>query len=124
MAKTESVAVQMKEILDEYSQDVKDATNDAIDSTAKESVRKLKNTSPKKSGKYARGWTLKRDRSVNGIKDVTVHNKQYQLTHLLENGHVVRNAYGEYGRAPAHKHIEPVETWASEELVERIEREL
>lgn len=124
MAKTESVAVQMKEILDEYSQDVKDATNDAIDSTAKESVRKLKSTSPKKSGKYARGWTLKRDRSVNGIKDVTVHNKQYQLTHLLENGHVVRNAKGTYGRTNGIKHIKPVEEWASSELPLEIEREL
>ena len=126
MAKTESVAVQMQEILDEYSQEVTDATNDAINSTAKETVRKLKNTSPKKSGKYARGWTLKREKGSGSvkIKDVTVYNKQYQLTHLLENGHVVRNAKGTYGRTNGIKHIKPVEEWANSELPLEIEREL
>jgi len=54
-----------------------------------------------------------------------VHNtKHYQLTHLLENGHVVRNKKGTYGRAPAIKHIAPVEEWANNELPNEIERSL
>ena len=124
MAKTGSVALQMQDILDDYSKDVKEATNDAIEKTSKESVRKLKNTSPKKSGEYAKGWKLKKDRGRDGIATVTVHNKLYQLTHLLENGHVVRNAKGTYGRTPGIKHIEPVEEWAASELPQEIEREL
>jgi hypothetical protein len=124
MAKTGSVALQMQDILDDYSKDVKEATNDAIEKTSKESVRKLKNTSPKKSGEYAKGWKLKKDRGRDGIATVTVHNKIYQLTHLLENGHVVRNAKGTYGRTNGVKHIAPVEEWAESELQQEIERKL
>jgi hypothetical protein len=114
----------MQDILDDYSKDVKEATNKAIEKTSKESVRKLKNTSPKKSGEYAKGWKLKKDRGRDGIATVTVHNKIYQLTHLLENGHVVRNAKGTYGRTNGVKHIAPVEEWAESELQQEIERKL
>lgn len=130
MAKTGSVAIQMADILDDYSEDVRKATADAIDVVAKEAVRKLKNTSPKQAGakhsrRYAEGWTVKRERTGTGIPDVTVHNKtNYQLTHLLENGHVIRNGKGEYGRTNGIKHIAPVEEWASSELPIEIEKEL
>ena len=124
MSKTGSVTAQMGKILDEYSDKVKDVTNDAINSVSKESVSKLKNTSPKKSGKYARGWTVKKERGSGGINTVTVHNRVYQLTHLLENGHIVRNKKGTYGRAPGIKHIAPVEDWAVSELPAEIERKL
>ena len=57
--------------------------------------------------------------------DVIVHNKtDYQLTHLLENGHVIRNKKGTYGRAPAHPHIKPIEAKNSEEYVNNVTRAL
>ena len=125
MAKGFTIQNQMADILDDYSRDVKKATNDAIGNTSKQSVQKLKNTSPKRSGKYARGWTTKKERSRDGIVTVTVHNKtDYQLTHLLENGHVIKNAKGEYGRFNGIKHIAPVEEWAASELPLEIEKEL
>lgn len=124
MSKTGSVSAQVGKILDEYSKEVKDVTNDAINNVSKESVSKLKNTSPKKSGKYARGWTVRKERGSGGINTVTVHNKVYQLTHLLENGHIVRNKKGTYGRANGIKHIAPVEEWACSELPLEIERKL
>ena len=113
MAKTKSVSIQMKEILDEFDEKVNDALEKAADKTAEQAVEKLHNTSPKKTGAYASGWTVKKESN----KDVIVHNSDhYQLTHLLENGHVIRNKKGTYGRAPAHKHIKPVETWANNEF--------
>lgn len=124
MSKTKSVTAQINEILDEYSERVKSVANDAINKTAKESASKLKNTSPKKSGKYAKGWTVKKERGSGGISTVTVHNKVYQLTHLLENGHIVRNKKGTYGRTNGIKHIAPVEEWAVSELPLEIERKL
>ncbi len=122
----ESLTVQMSRILEEYSEEVQDVTNDAIQKIAKESVQKLKNTSPKRPGhgEYARGWTIKREKGRGNIATLIVHNKQYQLTHLLENGHIVRNKKGTYGRAPAIKHIKPVEEWANTELPQEIERQL
>ena len=124
MAKTGSVAIQLAEVVDQYDVKLKRATNNAMDVVAKEAVSKLKSTSPRKSGEYARGWGIKRERGTGGINTVTVKNRVYQLTHLLENGHIVRNEKGTYGRAPGIKHIAPVEDWANTELPEEIEREM
>ena len=117
MAKTESVTAQMNELLDEVNKDVKNSAKRNIDRVSKESVQKLKNTSPVKTGSYAKGWGTKR----MGEMDVIVHNRtDYQLTHLLENGHVIRNKKGTYGRTHGIKHIAPVEEWAVDELPRRI----
>ena len=124
MSKTESVTAQVGKILEDYSDRVKDTANDAINTVSKESVSKLKSTSPKKSGDYAKGWTLKKERGSGRISTVTVHNRVYQLTHLLENGHVIRNKKGTYGRTNGIKHIAPVEDWAVSELPLEIERKL
>ena len=120
MAKTESVALQMADILEGVSRNVKDVLETDSMQVAKETVSMLRNTSPKGSPhkrRYAEGWKVsKKDRG-----DLVVHNAtNYQLTHLLENGHVVRNKKGTYGRTHPIKHIEPAEEWASEELPRRI----
>ena len=112
-----SVAVQMAQLLDEVNKDVEKSAKTNIQRIAKESVQKLKNTSPSKTGEYASGWGMKKQ----GDADVVVYNRTAPgLTHLLENGHVIRNKKGTYGRAPAHKHIKPVEDWAIDELPRRI----
>ena len=117
MGRTGSVAAQMEELLEEIDKDVQKSAKDNINTVAKESVQKLKNTSPKKSGSYAKGWGVKKE----GDMDVIVHNRtDYQLTHLLENGHVIRNKKGTYGRTRGIKHIAPVEEWAIDELPRRI----
>ena len=121
MANTKSVSIQMNQILDEFSDKVNEVLDKSANLTADESVEKLRNTSPRKSGDYAQGWTVKKE----GKGDVIVHNAtHYQLTHLLENGHVIRNKKGTYGRAPAIKHIKPVETWANKEFQRKIEEGL
>lgn len=119
MSKTSSVAIQMKELLDEIEKDAKDSMKKGFDTVSKEAVQKLRNTSPKKTGSYSKGWTTKK---VNET-DIVVYNRtDAPLTHLLENGHVVRNKKGTYGRARPIKHIAPVEEWAEEELPNKILR--
>jgi hypothetical protein len=126
MAKTENVEIQMAEILDEVQKGAKEALSKGIDNVSKESVQKLRNTSPrrtsgKNAGRYAKGWTVKKNRDG----DVVVHNKtDYQLTHLLENGHVIRNKKGTYGRTHGIKHIAPAAEWASDELPRRVMEDL
>ena len=124
MAKTESVEIQMAEILDTVSRNVKGVLETDSMRVAKETVQKLKNTSPKGSPherKYAEGWKVsKKERA-----DLVVHNAtNYQLTHLLEKGHVIRNKKGTYGRTHPIKHIEPAEEWAADELPRRITEDL
>ena len=120
MAKTKSVAIQMEQILDEFDDKVNKVLNEAAVETAEESADKLRNTSPQRSGEYASGWTVTKE----GDGNVIVHNTHYQLTHLLENGHVIRNKKGTYGRTSGKKHIKPVETWANKEFQNKIERGL
>jgi len=121
MAKTKSVSIQMKEILDKFSDKVNDVLEEAADKVSQESVEKLHNTSPRRTGAYASGWTVKKE----SARSVIVHNAtNYQLTHLLENGHVIRNAKGTYGRTHPIKHIAPVEEWAVDELPRRIIKDI
>lgn len=116
---SDSVSVQMKNLLDEYDSQVKEAAKTAIRKVSDEAVQKLKATSPKRKGKYARSWKVTR----KGM-DAVIHNSEYRLTHLLENGHMIVNQYGTYGRKSATPHIKPVEQWANDELVREIEGKL
>lgn len=116
-----SVTAQITELLDDYQSDVQQITIETMDDVSKEAVKTLRDTSPKASGSYARGWTVKKDGQLSRV----VYNKtDYQLTHLLENGHVIKNQFGTYGRAPAIKHIKPVEEWAQKEFPLRVSRGL
>ena len=120
MAKTESVEIQMTEILNEYSERVREVAEQAAEQAAKDTAKTLKNTSPKRYGSYARSWTVKRD----GDSWIVHNSKHYQLTHLLENGHVIRNKSGAYGRTNGIKHIQPAEQEGIQNFESRIERGL
>lgn len=90
----------------------------AVQDTANEAVKELRNTSPKRTGRYAKGWRVKMRRGYSFTQAI-IHNKdRYQLAHLLEHGHALRQG----GRAPAIPHIAPAEQTAKERLLEAIAR--
>lgn len=129
MANRNSVQKQIKEILEEYGQEVQDVVDEAAVETAKETVKDLKQTSPKskRAGKhYASNWAMKEAKIPGGGINTVVYNKAptYRLTHLLEKGHVVKNQYGTYDRAPAIRHIEPAEERGVENFLRKVETEL
>lgn len=120
MANTVSVEIQMADILDEVKKSCKGVLETQSLAVAKETVTKIRNASPRLTGSYARGWRV--SKRGGGL---VVHNAtDYQLTHLLENSHVIANGSGTYGRSTPIKHIEPAGQWASEELPRRIIEEL
>ena len=97
-------------IVEQYGRQAREAVEKAVRKTGRETAKDLRNTSPKRTGAYASSWTTKVTRSSGRLIGVTVYNKEhYQLTHLLENGHVIKNKKGEYGRTRPIKHIEPAE---------------
>ena len=118
-----SVSDQMAEILDGYDKEVREAVEKDIEKVARDTAKKLRQTSPKESGEYAKNWAVKNDRRS---KTTIVYNKAptYRLTHLLENGHVVRNQYGTWGRASAEPHIAPAEQEAVKDLVRKVEEDI
>lgn len=112
----ETIEIQMRNILEYASIEVRRAAAEAGDNTAKEAKQMLRNNSPRHNPhtrKYAEGWAIKRQRTGTGIPVIIVYNRTNgPLTHLLENGHVIRNGRGTYGRTRPIKHIAPVEEWA------------
>lgn len=95
----------IKEILNDYSQEIQDAiTEDAI-KVAKKGQQTLKQVSPKRTGSYRRGWRVKTTKG-RGFVSCIIHNAtDYQLTHLLEKPHATRNG----GKTTPKVHIYPVE---------------
>ena len=80
-------------------------------------MKELKETSPKRTGKYSKGWRVKTEKG-RGFINCTIHNAtNYQLTHLLEKPHLTRN-----GRRTTPKvHIAPVEEKCIEEFQKGVE---
>lgn len=114
----------IKEILDQYGDDVYDALGKSVDDVAQEAVRKLRaGGSFKGTGVYNRNWVADDVPKGKFFKTKVVHNEEhYQLTHLLEKGHVIRNGTKRtFGKTRAYPHIKPVEEWAKAELPRKVE---
>ena len=113
-------------ILKDWSADVLEETNAAVKEVATEARDELKveGEFENRSGKYRKGWRVTFTELRYGLQ-ATVHNKVYQLTHLLESGHA-KWLWGEDTgeTVQAFPHIENVNTEAQRKLQEEIIRRL
>lgn len=108
---------EIEKALNEYSKEVFDIVDKNAKKQAEETVKELKKTSPKKTGKYSKSWAKKDEKLSNVYTNSIVHNKKhYQLTHLLEKGHALRQG----GRAKAYPHIEPSEEKAIKDFERKV----
>lgn len=108
----------ISETLQQYSDDVIDGIKNAEDITAKECKENLAADSPVgATGKYQKGWKITVTTNTPLKKYTVIHNKEYRLTHLLENGHATRNG----GRTRAFSHIKPNEEKANAAFETRVE---
>lgn len=99
-----------------YANQTDETVREVAKEVAKEGVKMLKATSRKRSGEYAKSWTVSRVKGAH-----VVHNKKhYRLTHLLEDGHAKVNG----GRTKKFVHIKPVETKMINDFVSGLERGL
>lgn len=110
--------IDINDILNEYSQDVQDGITKAAEDIAKKGANELKATSPKRTGKYSKGWRVD-EKKGKGFVHTTIYNAtNWQLTHLLEKPHLLRN-----GKKSVPKvHIEPVEQKCIKDFQKEIER--
>ena len=113
---------QLETQLTMFSDRVKSVVGEEIMRIAKEGAETLAQTSPKHMGNYAKGWRVNQIGTLNRrlTRAVIYNATDYQLTHLLENGHATRNG----GRTAAQPHIKPVEEQISRELPARIEQKI
>lgn len=90
------VKVEYKKIMDKYAE----KTKDTLISTSPKSGRGGRKTP------YAQGWTVREEFVNKGYRDVVWNKTNWQLTHLLENGHFITNQGALSWSAPR-KHIKP-----------------
>lgn len=103
--------------LKEYSSEVVAESKKQVQQVGKETVNQLKETSPKRSGDYAKDWKMKKAfENANEIRVQVYNAHHYQLTHLLEYGHAKKNG----GRVEAIPHIRPAEQAAAEKLDKKV----
>ncbi len=97
------ISASLQEFSDEKTKEIKNIITDK----SKELAKNIKRDSPRRAkngGKYAKGWTAKKDYENNLNIQYTIYNKKEpSLTHLLENGHAKRNG----GRVEGIPHIAP-----------------
>ena len=125
MAKTRSVAVALDRALSEFSKEENEILFKCMSKAMKKCKADVKANSPRgRSGDYARGWSVRTKRLRYGFQGVVFNKDEPQLTHLLENGHVVRpdpTRPGRKHRVNGIKRIGPARDAAEEYLVELLE---
>lgn len=103
-----------------YAKETTDVMREVVEEVTDDAVDTLKVTSPKRRGKYAKGWTSKTTTDTNTDLTKTIHNRTPGLTHLLEDGHAKQNG----GRVEGRKHIAPVEKKATQSFEDKLRQKL
>ena len=117
----DKLAAEVMDGLEEYAELTADVLKKEIQEARKLAKNQISQTAPRKTGRYAKSWAVKKISETSNSLEVTVHSRnRYMLTHLLENGHAKRDG----GRVAAIPHIAPAEEAAVQSLERNIEREL
>ncbi len=125
MARDRCSVNQMAHVIMEGLQEYADlATEDmkkAVRKAGNEAKKEVRANAPEKSGAYKKSWATKVTKENANAMEITVYSKnRYQLAHLLENGHALRQG----GRTRAFVHIAPAEEKAAKLLEQEVERVL
>lgn len=112
--KIDNLSKTVKKYLTNYVEDIEDGVKETTEKLSKEAVKELKKDSPRRKpskkgpreNPYWKGWSRKKYTKSKRRYIVDIYNKtNYQLTHLLENGHSTKNG----GHTKAQPHIKPIE---------------
>lgn len=120
--KIENLASEIMKGLEEYY----DMATDEVKKEVKKAGRNIRkdiqeNAPVGETKKYSKSWSVKTMKETSNSIELVVHSRnRYQLAHLLEKGHVLRQG----GRVSAKPHIGPAEEKGVRELEENIMRKL
>ena len=98
-------------ILAEYNEILDDELGAAIHEVGKSTRTDLRSNSPKQTGAYSRSWACDYSDKEGHHEAVVKNRKHWQLTHLLEDGHDVKNrkdgpVLGHVGPADPEHHLQ------------------
>lgn len=106
----------IKRLLEDYRIETTEVMTRVIPQVAREATSRLKKESPRRTGDYAKNWTYKVNQGRLTTGAVIYGNAPtFRMAHLLEHGHANRDG----GRTDPIVHIQPVEDWASDEVINR-----
>ncbi len=74
--------------------------------------------SPVLEGEYKKGWAVRTKRLKYGFEGVIYNKAKPGLTHLLNNGHDIKNQYGYWGHKNGDHHIEKAHDIAEDYLID------
>lgn len=107
----------MQEYADLAAEDMKAAVKKAGNSAKKD----IEANAQERTGAYKKSWAVRTVRENANAMEVVVYSRnRYQLAHLLEFGHALRQG----GRTRAFPHIAPAEERAAEMLIREVEAAL
>jgi len=115
----DDLASEIAQALSVYSRSVVKQINISSEKVGKEAVKRLKQTSPKDSGDYAKSWRMKTEPALGQPDSRIIHvaKPHYRLTHLLEFGHAKANG----GRVEARPHIKQAEQEVIDQFTKEVE---
>lgn len=114
--------IAITDILNEYSKDIQEGITKAAIQVAEEGKKDLRANSPKHTGDYRKGWKVNKENGYGYVHTTIYNATDWQLTHLLEKPHVIRNKYGEWGVSKPKVHIQPVEEKCIEQYKKDVEQ--
>lgn len=114
----DQLANEISRAVREYTEDVSEAIEKKVDTTADKILAEVKATSKFDTGNYAKGFKKTKKDEQRKVKRIIWNKKQYRLVHLLEFGHAKRNG----GRVAAKPHLRPAYEKYGAQLPEDIKR--
>lgn len=115
----DQLAAAITDAVRDYTEDVSDAIDRKVDETADKVLDAVVKDSPKRTGKYAKGFKKTDVSKLRGGKRLVIWNKKdYRRVHLLEFGHAKRGG----GRVAARPHMRPAYDQHAANLPDDIKR--
>jgi hypothetical protein len=97
------LADELVQAVKEYTDDVAVGVRKKVDETARKVLKEAQALAPKRTGEYARTFTITKEDGYGTTRRIIWNKKHYRRVHLLEFGHAKVNG----GRVDERPHLRP-----------------